>query len=210
MHLPSRLSALLLALSLSLGIVFSAAAQDAGSLTINSPQTGQTLQGTVSIEGNSAVDGFLSAQLQFAYADDPTGTWFLIQETDQPVQDGTLATWDTTTLTDGVYSLRLRVRLADGTSFETQVDDLRIVNTVPTETPVAVAPTSAPTALPTQPKPAPTSTGTPYPTPTPLNANPVAVQPGMVYASLQNGALVILGLFVLFGLILGIRSRKRK
>jgi hypothetical protein len=51
----------------------------------------------------------------------------------------------------------------------------------------------------------PTPTEVPRPTPTALPANPASLRQEAIYASLQRGALAILGLFALTGLILRIR-----
>ena len=151
---------------------------------------------------------FLSAQLDFAYASDPTNTWFTIQPLSQPVADSTLALWDTTLITDGDYILRLRVNFEDGTFQEVTVP-IKIGNDVlPTQTP-------EPTATPDQetviiPTPfllavSPTPTDLPRSTPTPLPANPVSLRQNQIYFSLGRGALVILGLFALAGLLIRVR-----
>ncbi|HKG55277.1 MAG TPA: hypothetical protein VKB04_13530, partial [Anaerolineales bacterium] len=51
----------------------------------------------------------------------------------------------------------------------------------------------------------PTPTEIPRPTPTALPSNPVSLGQNQVYASLGRGALVILGLFALAGIILRVR-----
>ena len=76
-------------------------------------------------------------------------------------------------------------------------------------------PTPAPTATPENvsvlvPTPfllaaSPTPTDVPRPTPTALPANPASLEQDEIYASLKRGALVILGLFVLAGLVIRIR-----
>ena len=114
------------------------------------------LQGVVTIRGSSNETGFLSAEVDFTYAGDTTGTWFLIATDSQPVDSSTLATWDTTTITDGDYNLRLRVILSDGTHLDVIIPNLRVRNYTPIETP-----TPAPTAV--QPTLTPTITLTPTP-----------------------------------------------
>src|SRR4030065_2534408 len=84
-------------------------------VTIESPIADQESQGSVVIHGNASLDEFLSYEVDFSYIQDSSRTWFLIQESDIPVQDGILAVWDTATITDGEYSLRLMVSQADGT-----------------------------------------------------------------------------------------------
>jgi hypothetical protein len=51
----------------------------------------------------------------------------------------------------------------------------------------------------------PTPTEVPRPTPTALPLNPASLAQDEIYASLGRGALVILGLFVLAGILLRVR-----
>ena len=178
-------------------------------LSIRFPVAGQAVQGSVSIEGNSAVTGFVSAELAFAYTGDPTGTWFLIAEASQPVQDGVLGQWDTGAITDGDYNLRLRVILQNGSHMEILVPALRVRNYTPieTDTPTPVTPTL--TQVPGE-TPVVTPTREIRPTPTPLPTNPAEVTGGDILGSLGKGALAIVGLFALLGayrLVQGIRDR---
>ena len=177
-------------------------AQAPGSLvSIRSPQAGEALQGQVTITGSSNVAGFASAEVSFAYANDPTGTWFLITSSGLPVAQGTLAVWDTMTITDGLYTLRLRVKLDVGSYVDAIVPALRVRNYTPVET-------STPTAAPLQATPVTnaTATATPYPTPTALPPNPAALSPSNIYTSLGYGALVVAALFLLFGLYTRLRG----
>lgn len=178
--------------------------------SISSPVSGQAVQGSVSIEGNSSVTGFVSAELSFAYAGDTTDTWFLIDESDEPVQAGVLAQWDTGVITDGDYDLRLRVFLEDGSQLDAVVRGLRVRNYTPleTDTPTPVTPTL--TQLPGD-TPVPTVTVTRVlSSPTPLPPNPAEVSGPDILQSLGKGALVILGAFAILGvyiLLKGIRDR---
>jgi hypothetical protein len=155
----------------------------------------------VTITGSSNVAGFASAEVSFAYANDPTGTWFLITSSGQPVAQGTLAVWDTMTITDGLYTLRLRVKLGNGSYVDAIVPDLRVRNYTQVET-------STPTAAPLQATPVTnaTATATPYPTPTFLPPNPAGLSPSSIYASLGYGALIVAALFLLFGLYTRLRG----
>jgi len=170
-------------------------------ISIESPVAGQALMGAVTVTGTSAMPDFASAEVSFAYPNDPTGTWFLVAQSDQPVQDSTLAVWDTTLLTDGTYILRLRVTLTDGTTRDVSVTNLRVRNYTPLET-ATPFPVDAPQATP-RPTTAPTSTL--YPTPTALPPNPAEVTPSVVRASLLYGGLAALGLFLLVGAYLRLR-----
>lgn len=186
------------------------AAQDTPPVTLTSPKTGDVLRGQVTITGTLAVPNFASAQLDFTYASNPTGKWFALQTLSQPAQDSALFTWDTTSITDGDYILRLQVFLTDGTSQEVTVP-VRIQNDtpIPTATPVPTATleefVSVQIPTPFLLAASPTPTDVPRSTPTPLPANPVALSQNEIYASLGRGALVIIGLFVFSGIALRLR-----
>ena len=183
-------------------------AQDAPPLAITSPAPDELLRGQVTITGKVDFPSFLSAGLDFAYASDPTGTWFNIQTFSQPLPDSTLAVWETTSITDGDYVLRLRVNFEDGTFQEVTVP-VKIGNDVqPTPTPEpTVTPEPDAILIPTSflLAASPPPTDLPRPTPTALPPNPVSLGQNQIYASLGRGALVILGLFALAGLIVRVR-----
>lgn len=180
------------------------------SVNIQSPVAGQALQGSVAILGNTAVEGFASAELYFGYAQDSTNTWFLIQSYDQPITNGTLAQWDTTTISDGSYDLKLAVTLQDGKKSEKITRGVRVRNytAIETDTPTPVTPTSTP--LPGAPTSTPTRTPTPVlPTGTPLPTNPAQLSPSALEDSLGKGALAVFGLFAVLGLYALARQRRR-
>jgi hypothetical protein len=189
-------------------VLFLVAAQAAPPVAITSPAPDELLRGQVTITGKIDVPAFLSAQLEFAYAANPTNTWFVIQAFSQPMPDSTLAVWDTTSITDGEYVLRLRVNFEDGTSQEAAVPIIIGNDVLPTPTP---EPTSTPepeTVLIPTPfllAASPTPTDQPRATPTALPPNPVSLGQMQIYMSLGRGALVILGLFALAGLIVRVR-----
>ena len=190
-------------------IFFLTVAQDEPFVAVTSPAPNDILRGQVNIIGSTNLPDFVSAQLDFAYASDATGTWFPIQTLSQPVFDSPLYTWDTTTITDGDYILRLRVFVTDGTAQEVTVPITLQNDTVPATT------TAVPTSTPEEvtvliPTPfllaaSPTPTDLPRPTPTPLPANPASLDSNKILLSLGRGALVILGLFAFAGLILRFR-----
>src|SRR5512140_328286 len=111
-----RLMAVLLALVLALPALHTAAAQAPVGPVITSPGDGALLQGQVLVNGLTDLPGFASAELAFGYDPDTTGTWFTIQTTSLPVAGGLIAAWDTNTVTDGDYVLRLRVVMVDGSA----------------------------------------------------------------------------------------------
>ena len=182
--------------------------QGATPIAITSPAPDEVLRGQVTVTGRVDVPSFLSVQLDFAYASNPTNTWFTIQTFSQPLANSTLATWDTTSVTDGDYVLRLRVNFEDGTSQEVTVP-IKIGNdALPTPSPEPSATPEPDTVLIPTPfliAASPTPTDVPRSTPTTLPANPVSLRQNQIYASLGRGALVILGLFALAGIIIRVR-----
>jgi hypothetical protein len=184
------------------------AAQETPPVAITSPVADELLRGQVTVTGKVDVPNFVSARLEFAYASNPTDTWFVIQSYSQPLTDSTLAVWDTTSITDGDYILRLRVNLADGTFQEIAVP-IKIGNDVlPTSTPEPTAtpePDTVSIPTPFLLAASPTPTDLPRPTPTTMPTNPVSLAQNQIYSSIGRGALVILGLFALAGLIVRVR-----
>lgn len=188
-------------------------AQGATSPVISAPTAGQILRGQVSITGTTDIPNFASAELDFAYASDSTGSWFLIQTFSQPVANSAISTWDTTLISDGEYVLRLRVTLQDGSTQDATVT-VKVQNQAPpptvtlTITPVIIS-TPAFTPQPSIPAIAaisPTPAASPvFPTLTPLPANPMEVKPDEIYVGIQHGALVIAGLFVIFVVLIRLR-----
>lgn len=206
LDLSANLMRLHLFLPLALLLV---AAQDSPPIAITSPAPGDILRGQVDITGTMDAPDFLSAQLDFSYASNPAGTWFSLQSFSQPGIGSVIAVWDTTLISDGDYILRLRVNFTDGTLGEIVVP-IKVQNDSPILTPtLKTTPTleSAGFQIPTPflVAASPTPTATQPPTPTALPTNPVSLNPVAIYASLGRGALVILGLFVLSGIILRLR-----
>ena len=190
-------------------ILLLVAAQDSASLAITSPAPEEVLRGEVTITGSTDIPNFIFAQLDFAYAANPTDTWFNIQMFSQPVVDSMLAVWNTTSISDGDYVLRLRVTLEDGT-FQDVMVPVAVMNDVPLSTPTAIPPTSTAEIAVQIPTPfllaaSPTPTDLPRPTPTMLPPNPASLGQNAIYGSLGRGALVMIGLFALAGLIVRLR-----
>lgn len=126
--------------------------QAPGYAEITQPVPGSVLEGIVTLRGSANHPSFTSYDLAFTYANDTTGTWFIIgSPATTPVVDGPLGLWDTSTVSPGIYVLRLRVYLSTGAVFESQVRDLRIglpapktSAASPSATPRQVAPTATP------------------------------------------------------------------
>jgi len=188
------------------------AVQDAAPAAITSPAPGEILGGQVNIIGSTNVPDFVSAQLDFSYAtEDSANTWFPLQTLSQSVFDSPLYIWDTTSITDGDYILRLRVFMADGSVQEVTVPITLQNDAQPTPTLAPTLQVSTPESVTVLiPTPfllaaSPTPTDLPRPTPTALPANPVSLDQNEIYLSLGRGALVIVGLFALAGLIIRVR-----
>ncbi|RPI31214.1 MAG: hypothetical protein EHM70_12000, partial [Chloroflexota bacterium] len=193
MHRTGRLIVLLFVFALALpGLRAFAYQGTPGQVAILSPLSGQALRGSVPVIGNTLVEGFQSAELSFAYDGDATHTWFWIADLAEPVADARLADWDTSTLTDGNYALRLMVTRLDGSHFSATMTGLRVRNYTPIETETLTPSlTSVPGITPV-----PTATLTPIPTLTPilptptlLPANPAQVSPRDIQESLLRGVL---------------------
>lgn len=179
-------------------------------IIVLSPVPGQALQGNILITAEINLEEILSAELSFAYADDPRDTWFLIKEIREPSVDGLNVEWDTTILTDGEYTLRVTV-ITDQDQFTGIVPGIRVRNysMIETSTPV---PTSTPAPADTlMPAATSTSTITPLPfTPTPLPPNPAQLNIREIGISIGRGVLVAFVVLALFGLYLYIRNRRRR
>ena len=190
----------LLFLNLFLAAIAVRAVSAQGLPAILAPQQGAVLQGMVTIRGSNDETGFLSSEVDFAYAGDTTDTWFLVGTGNQPVNSDTVVTWDTTTITDGNYNLRLRVYLSDGTHLDAIVPNLRVRNYTPVETP-----TPAPIAIQPTLTPSDTLTPTPFPLPTPLPVNPAVLTPADISTSLAYGGLGAVILIIILGIYLWLR-----
>jgi len=183
-------------------IVNQAAAQAPGYADIREPLGGEAIEGVVTIEGSASHPSFESYDLSFSHSDDPTRTWFFIGDgIHTPVTDGRLGLWDTTGITDGFYTLRLRVHLNNDIMLEATVEGLRIRNSTPIEpsTPqperLEVTPTIA---LPSR---------TPRPTPLPL---PEGSNPTAVLQNFSGGLIAGVVSLLILGMYLFIRRRSQE
>ncbi|MFH1445962.1 MAG: hypothetical protein ABIG43_00930 [Chloroflexota bacterium] len=102
--------------------------QSTGIVLISSPRPEQTIQGTVPILGNTRTADFACTKLIFTYHQKPEAPGFLVYESPQPITNGPLKSWDTTSITDGDYDLYLRVYLTDSSSKEDTMNNLTILN----------------------------------------------------------------------------------
>lgn len=200
-----------LALFGCLSIAAATPAASSSSLAITSPKSGEALQGVVSIVGTSSIPGFSSADLYFTYSSSQTSNWFLIQESTTPVTHAELASWDTTTLTDGTYDLKLVVNLTDSSYQEVLVKQVRIRNYTPIETSTPtlqssqIVVESPPSFSPTAEKILVTKV---LQTPTNLPDNPAELTQNDLLTGLKTAGLLVAGLFLLGLLYFGWIRRK--
>jgi len=145
----------------------------AAPIGITNPRFGAVLRGQVVIHGRPRAPHAVRAALDVGYS--PQGPWFLLKQWEPPPEPGPLWTWDTTTVADGSYWLRLRVVLDDGSVLE-QVLPVQVRNYTAAEpTPTSAAAKMLPAATPKVPQPA---SPTPWPTPqvsAPHTDNPAAL-----------------------------------
>lgn len=177
------------------------------SIKISSPLPGQAIQGNVSIQGETNIEGFSRGELSFAYQNDPTDTWFFIQSTKASAK-GELFRWDTNGISDGNYKLRLIVTLNDGRQSTVIIPGLRVRNYTPieTETPAAVQNDQGI-------KPQDTPTPTPRikrSTPTPLPANPLALSQNDIYKFFSQGAIAACIIVLAVTLVNAVKNSKNK
>jgi hypothetical protein len=176
---------------------------------IAAPVPGSALQGTITILGTTDLSDFQYAEVAFSYSGNQPESWFLIHQSQETVNDGILAAWDTTTIADGNYRLRLQVYLTNGSIKSTEIAGLRVRNytSVETNTPAPSAISNPPvivnTPTPIQP------TATPRFTPTILPANPAQVQPANLVGSIAAGVGTAVVLFLLLALYQSAHHRGR-
>jgi len=121
------------------------------SIVILSPIPGNVVASNVQVLGAASHPQFLQYQLEYG-PDNPSNLWYpatgIIQT---PVTTyGLLGIWNTTTFPDGVYQLRLRVFLRDGSNLTTVVNNIRVQNQAPTPIPTATLTIPRPIAAFTQ------------------------------------------------------------
>lgn len=166
--------------------VAAAPRRQAAQALITDPQSQAVLRGRVNILGLASHPQF--ERYELGYTREPVGSsgWvFMMDNRSQVQQVGLLAIWDTTTISDGTYALRLRVIRRDGNYDERIVGQLIVANALPTETPTPEE-TPTPTITPTTRLPTPTivveqpalTTPTPRPSPTPTPTPQMTAAPG--------------------------------
>ncbi len=75
---------------------------------ITAPTSGSVVSGRVQVNGRATSSGFDSFRLEYS-SDASPGNWSLISQASVPVDSGPLGVWDTSSLPNGTYALRLVV-----------------------------------------------------------------------------------------------------
>jgi hypothetical protein len=104
---------------------------------ITLPASGQTVRGTVTVQG-TATSPFFS-RYELAYAAEPDATnWISLGGNVQLVDNGTLGVWSTRPLADGQYALRLQVFNSDGSVTEAIARNITLANAAAAPGPATV------------------------------------------------------------------------
>lgn len=171
---------------------------------VTSPRPGDVLQGVVEIQGTISGEDVKGYDVAFAYADDTADAWFLIASGEEQVDKGVIATWDTATIADDTYRLRVQVFYREGDPDTVIINNLRIRNYSPAETRTP-EPTLEELA-------APALTGTPIPaiqTVVPLAQNPMEISQARFVKSILTGAGIAGVILLLAGLRALVRKKQR-
>ena len=210
---------LLAALFMGLSLVrLEAAPPQQQGAVITSPQDRDVVRDLLVIKGTATTPNFWKYEIHYAPEPNPTDQWMLVGDVHEAqVTDGRLETWDTSLVSDGTYSLRLRVVRGDGNYAEYYVRQISVVNAQPTETPTAT-PTPLATRTPLPPTPTviieqpPTSTPRPTSTPGPAGVTPesqtgtgLSITTQGLGKALLYGAGGTMGLFLLMAVITTLR-----
>ncbi len=107
---------------------------------ITSPVDGQEIAGTLTVSGSASHPQFTRYELAFGPDPNPKDAWQVFSENNQPVANNVLGLWNTTSVADGTYMLRLRVVRKDSNYSEAVVRGLAVRNQQPTKTPTPAAP----------------------------------------------------------------------
>ncbi|MHB8133415.1 MAG: hypothetical protein ACYDH1_04235 [Anaerolineaceae bacterium] len=175
---------------------------------ILSPQKGDVLQGNIDIIGTATGIGFQYAEISFRYQKDVPSEWFLISQISEPKVDDFLLTWDTSSIVDGNYQLRIQAFYLDGHHIEAIIEDLRIRNYSPVETIVATNVSPSSLLSTEQPSQAMTSTKEILEYATPLPKNELTVEIGDISNSAFQGSVIGVLILIVIGLWLILRERK--
>jgi hypothetical protein len=203
---------------------------------IAQPDEDAVVRGVVQIVGSAVHPQFQRYELYYAPSPVPSDqAWIFIGDAhfqQQPL--GLLGTWDSRSVPDGTYALRVRVVKQDGNYNDGDPRRVLVANTRPvaTATPeVAEAPTAEPTAVPTElpatativvevpaiESPTPIATSAPEPSPTPIltsgavDSTPLAevegiLSPARLLDVARKAATYTVGFFLILGVFFGLKA----
>lgn len=105
---------------------------------ISYPVDGGQIAGYVTVTGSASHPRFLQYALEWGPEPNPSNLWYPITAPRPvPVLNNILGAWNTTSVPDGGYRLRLHVWLSDGTDTAFVVGGIRVSNVRPTAIPTA-------------------------------------------------------------------------
>lgn len=162
-------------------------AEGNGNVYLTSPRSGESIKGNYAISGSVDIDGFSHFELAFAYENSNSTNWFPIASSETRVKDGIMAYWTTNLITDGIYRLRLRVFLLDGSFLDVLVTPVAIQNDIASTiaTPIKAETNKFP--LSTE-----VATITVAPTATEMPENPAILSSQKIEMSIGSGILIVL------------------
>lgn len=178
------------------------------SIWIENPASGDALQGQVSINGGYQIAEAKELEVSFRFQDSDLQNWFVISRIVQPADGKIFILWDTTTIADGTYSLRVRLLMQNGESDELIIPDLRVRNysIIETNTPVPfviqmpeAAQNEALNATPTPQK----VTATPYP------RNNLEVDSQDLVTNAYQGIIFSILIFIVFGIYFLLKNKSK-
>lgn len=175
---------------------------------ISSPTQGEYLQGIIQIIGTVTGNDLARVEVSFRYQDNQSESWFLIDQFDQPIVDDVLARWDTSTIADGEYQIRVLAVYSDGREQEAIIKNLFIRNYTPFDPIKTENPTQVQSVISENKTEIATITPTQRISPTPMPPNEMIITEGQFLRTVVQGA--ILGILLLFVIVLFIFIRSRK
>jgi hypothetical protein len=194
---------MLFSLMMFLGNIFQAAELP----RVDTPLAGSIIQGRVNIEGSTDVIDFQSVEISFRYEEDPTDTWYLIMQGQEKVKNGRLGFWDTSTIADGVYRLKVEVFQTDNHTTEVIIRNLNVRNYSPVE-PNSPENKKGVSILPTPSQLIPTLVV--KSTPEVLPPNPAQISSSNFSSTLLKGTMVsglLFGLVAIYMSLIGFKRR---
>jgi hypothetical protein len=176
---------------------------------ITLPLQGEAVQGLLQITGTINLEDLKNYTIEFTFQESTDETWFSINRDDTPIIESTLGEWDTSSIPDGNYNLRLTVNRETNDPIILVVEGIRVRNYSPIETntpaPTSILPTMTPTIIESI---ADTPTVQIRPSPTPLTPNSAAVTQDDIQKKLIEGAMGGFAIFMIFLIYRSTRNRR--